>query len=416
MYPLSGIERPAFFEYGDIASNLVAGNGYSIVHWIADTTLTVPSAWMPPGQVLVTTGFFAVFGEGAGANHLIFLLNALLGTAAVYVLGRCTGMITESGSYETVALYAAALFPPFISAASTWGIASSVLLLNSLVIYRALLFSRAILARHRLLRESIYFGLIAGVLALFRAEAPLTIAFILLGMLIFHREQMPRDLKYLVASGLMMLAVLSPWLIYNYVRFDTLILGSTSGGYNLWRGNNPIASGGGWTSSDSVVLPTRELQQDIWQNIGHVEPLDFERAYNSELAKEAVSWIREDPSRALLLSLKKGLIIWTVDLYHPSKLKYIYGLFQIGAILLASYGLLSLRNRGLAVEIRRWLWIAGGACVAATLLTMVFFSLPRYQIFLVGLYFPLVAIGMHSLLQKWGLVKDSLAPSIQSKN
>jgi hypothetical protein len=381
-----------------------------MTHGIADTAVHVPSAWMPPGQVGVTAAFFGLFGEGPLAYHLIFLFNALLGTAAVYVLGKCTGMITGNRTSQLVALYAAALFPPFVSAAPTWGIASSVLLLNSLAVYRALLLSRAITDGQHALRDSVYFGLMAGVLALFRAEAPLTIAFMLLGLLIFHRRQMPRDLKYLVVSGTLMLAVLSPWLLYNYSRFDSLILGSTSGGFNLWRGNNPNATGGGWAADGSTVLPDRDLQAAIWKKTQNIKPAAFERAYSAELAASATSWIKNNPWDAALLSLKKVLLIWIVDLYHPNEFKYVHAIFQLMGLGFAIYGIAQLRKLGTLTETRRWLWIAGGACAAATLLTMVFFSLPRYQIFLVGLYFPLVAIGLHAFLKDRGLLKDAAEP------
>lgn len=415
-YPLSGIEAPAYFEYGYIAHNIVDGNGYSTIHWLADTSVIVPSAWMPPGQVMVTTAFFTAFGEGHLGDHMMFLFNALLGTLTVYVLARCTNLITGNSNVMVIALYAAALFPPFISTSPTWGIATSVLFLNSLTIYRALLFSRALSSGSNVLRHSILFGLIAGILALFRAEAPLTIAFILLGLLIYHRNKLSTSLSYLALSGSVMLATLSPWMIYNYSRFDALILGSTSGGYNLWRGNNPNATGGGWGADGSTVLPDRELQHVIWERIKDVPPTEFERAYSSELARAATNWIEQAPGQALILSLKKVLLIWVVDLYHPSELRYLYGLFQVAAIALAVFGIITLKKRGIPEEIRRWLWIAGGACLAATLLTMVFFSLPRYQIFLVGLYFPMVAIGMHALLRKMGLLMDDLGPPVTVQN
>ncbi|HET6512228.1 MAG TPA: hypothetical protein VFH43_08555, partial [Candidatus Kapabacteria bacterium] len=53
MYPFAGVEQPEFFEYGTIASMLASGQGYTMVHAVADQFLTVPSAWMPPGQTLI---------------------------------------------------------------------------------------------------------------------------------------------------------------------------------------------------------------------------------------------------------------------------------------------------------------------------------------------------------------------------
>jgi hypothetical protein len=408
MYPFSGIEQPAYFEYGDIAHQLVSGEGYYMHHWFdGDRDVLVPSAWMPPGQVMIDAAFFRTFGEQGLTHHLIFLLNALLGTAAVYVLGRSMRLLHAGDRLESITLFAAALYPPFISASSTWGIASSALLLNSLLIYTAIRFSQALSKNQLSLKYASSFGLAAGVLSLFRAEAPLTVAFILLGMAIFHRREIARLIKPYVLAGVIMFAIMSPWLIANFIRFDSVILGSTSGGFNLWRGNNPTASGGGWRADGTGVLPPWETQEQILNRLHGIEPLKFERAYSSELASLAVEWVRSNPGEALGLAVKKCLLIWVLDLYHPSNAKYLYAVCHLIALTLAIIGFRSLRKKKAPLEFRRWLWIAGGVCVASTLLTMVFFSLPRYQIFLVGYYFPLVALGMHAILQKRGLRVDA---------
>lgn len=417
MYPMSRIDQPAYFEYGDIAAQLVSGGGYSMHHgFIEHPPVLVPSAWMPPGQPFVIAAFFALVGQGALAHHLIFILNALLGTAAVFLLGRTTQALTQDKRCELIALFAAGLYPPFISASATWGVASSVLFLNAFFVFLALRFSQAIFLRQSVGRHAVYLGVAGGVLALFRAEAPLTFGFVLIALLIYHRSELAASLKYVVLSGMVMLAVMSPWMISNYVRFDALILGSTSGGFNLWRGNNAMASGGGWNAEGEGVVPPLDVQQRALQKVEGIEARRFERAYSAALAEEATSWIRSHPIDGALLSIKKLALIWILDLYHPSNLKYVYGICQLTALACAAYGLIALRRRGASTEERRWLWIAGGACLASSVLTMVFFSLPRYQIFLVGLYFPMVAIGMHAILQKWGLLLDGKDPALQGQN
>lgn len=399
-YPFSNIERPAFFEYGEIATNLIEGNGYSMPHWLLDIPTVVPTAWMPPGQVLVLTAFFILLGKCALAYHLIFVLNAVLGVGAVYLLGRVTRYATESERLELVTLFAAAVFPPFVSASATWGVASSALFLNALVVLLAMRFSLALRSGHDPAKPAILFGLAAGVLALFRAEAPLTFALILLALVMIHRERLRGIAAPLLISGVVMTLVISPWLAFNYARFDKFIPGSSSGAYNLWRGNNPIASGGGWTAEGHLIYPPVEMQREIKEKISGLQPIEFEPAYNEELRTRALQWMKQNPGTVALLAMKKALLIWVVDIYHFSPIKYVYVVCQLLAFALAVFGVLSLRNRRLRDDMKQWLWISGAAALAMTLITMVFFSLPRYQIFLVGLYFPLVAIGIDSMLQR----------------
>jgi hypothetical protein len=413
-YPLANIQDPGFFEYGDIATNLTQGNGYAMKHWILDSPYVVPTAWMPPGQVLVLAAFFTAFGKGALAYHLVFLLNALLGAGAVYLLGRISRFVSGSDRLEIITLFAAAVFPPFVIASATWGVACSALFLNSLVMLTALRFSHSLSESKSWFKPALIFGIAAGVLALFRAEAPLTVALILLAIAFVHWKGLGTIMMPVIFSGLVMSMIVSPWLIYNYSRFDRLIPGSSSGAYNLWRGNNPIASGGGWTGDGGLIYPSREFQAEIRQKLEGVDSIEFERVYSDAFKTRALEWMKQNPAKVAFLAVKKAILIWVLDLYHPSNIKYFYAVCQIAAFGLGILGVISIRRRNLRSETDHWLWIAGAACLATTLITMVFFSLPRYQIFLVGLYFPLVALGIERLLPQ--RLRSTEATPIPSQN
>lgn len=402
MYPMSGIENPRTFEYGDIAEQLAAGNGYTTTQWLASKGYVVPSAFMPPGQVLIISSFYALFGiKSQIAHHFLFLLNALLGTGAVLLIGKIARQFVNDRRVHSIVLYSAALFIPFISASATWGVASSVLFLNSLLIFTAMRLSQAVRDSQQVSKPALLFGLTAGILMLFRGEAPLTVLFIGIALLILHRTRFSVMFRGLLIAAVVSIALYGPWIIFNYVRFDTLVLGSTNGGYNLWRGNNPIASGGGWTAEGALIYPTYE--QDL-ATLKHLEgyPRDqWEIAMNKRYQAMAVSWIKENPGTAAVLMLKKAFLIWVVDWYRPGdagKNHYIYLACQLLAVILGIVGLFGLSRWSIKSHVKEWLFIAGAASLATTLVTMAFFSLPRYQIFLVGIYFPLVGIGVTEVL------------------
>ncbi|HET6513306.1 MAG TPA: hypothetical protein VFH43_14020, partial [Candidatus Kapabacteria bacterium] len=134
---------------------------------------------------------------------------------------------------------------------------------------------------------------------------------------------------------------------------------------------------------------------------GAVEPREFEFKYSEQFAQRAVEWIQHNPGTFIGLALKKAVLIWVADPYHWSNIKYVYAFFQVIAFGLGLIGVLSLRRQLSSAPLEHWLWIAGAACSASTLITMVFFSLPRYQIFLVGIYFPMVALGAEDVLMRW---------------
>src|SRR5215204_6313479 len=63
-------------EYGTIARNLAKGLGYSYTWYNSSgVAITLPSAYMPPGLVLIEYGVITLFGYTVTAAIVIFLLQ-----------------------------------------------------------------------------------------------------------------------------------------------------------------------------------------------------------------------------------------------------------------------------------------------------------------------------------------------------
>ena len=93
-----------------------------------------------------------------------------------------------------------------------------------------------------------------------------------------------------LAVGLLVVGaalIVTPWTVRNYQKLDTFKLVSTNGGDNLYRANNPLATGG-YTDTGAIDLSgLSELKRDDTAKI------------------LAVRWITEHPAAFLSLMLEK---------------------------------------------------------------------------------------------------------------
>jgi hypothetical protein len=104
--------------------------------------------------------------------------------------------------------------------------------------------------------------------------------------LIGHRAHaMAGAVAFLVAAAV----VLAPWAVRNYLLFERFVLVSTNGGGNLYRANNPLATGG-YTDTGAVSLANlSEIDQD------------------AQGRRLAIAWIRAHPMQFAKLALEKQL-------------------------------------------------------------------------------------------------------------
>ncbi|MDP4221487.1 MAG: hypothetical protein Q8896_13710, partial [Bacteroidota bacterium] len=168
------------------------------------------------------------------------------------------------------------------------------------------------------------------------------------------------------------------------------------------RGNNAITTGSPWSESGGPIWSTDEIWAQIEPHLDRHEDYD---KINSEIhQREAMKWIRENPGSAALLSLKKALILWTID--TRSIMGGTFAYISIYIVTLASLlaGIYMIRKKkiwsaspdakaGFSLMI---LW-----CLVMTLTCMVFFPLPRFQVLLVGIYFPVIGFAISELIGKF---------------
>ena len=149
-------------------------------------------------------------------------------------------------------------------------------------------------------KDLFMFSIFSGGLILLRGE------FFLIYFLTLIFFFIKKKSKFILISSLISLLITSPYLIRNYVVFDTIGI-TKSSGYNLWKGNN-INS----TIEGSDKITSKNLQEKI-SNI-KVDS-NYEIKLDQIFKEEAVNNIKKEPSRYFGLYVKK---IFSFILFNPS--------------------------------------------------------------------------------------------------
>ncbi len=407
--PFLDTSKDVLMEYGTIARNMLSGFGFSFSWLHSDgRAVILPSAYMPPGQVFIDFALLGLFGDSRTGLIALYIFQIAQACGFIYFTGKIARFIFRSEKATMATLWIAALYPTFIYTTLSFGVTSSALLFNAFAIYMAIRFSESLVEAKNALKFSLLFGLSCGLLLLTRGESPLVIVGTLILICYQNRLTFRRSFKYIGIAALVSAAILAPWTIRNYILFDRIIPISTNGGLNFWRGNNSLSNGSPYNEIGHPLWSTDE----IWTEL---EPYldkkgDYEKISSDIHIREAMKWIKENPSKFILLSLKKGAILWTFDLRSQLGGTAAYIAFYgctLAALLNGIYFIrknkMYARNeKGHAALNMIILW-----CICTTIIGMIILPLQRFQVLLIGIYLPVIGYGIAEIFQK----KDAIIHS-----
>jgi hypothetical protein len=243
----------------------------------------------------------------------------------------------------------------------------------------------------KILKSPTYFnlilsGIVGASISLVRGEG----IFIVIVLIIWLSTRTP-ILRVLVILFVLTLGI-APWLVRNYLVFNKVTPITTSFGFNLWRGHNTIASGTGRDVSGVGIWGSDALDQKLI-HLSYSQQYEVER--DSVFLKEALSFIRQHPGEESILVAKKLFYFWILDLTHSKALRYPY-VFSWGLILLLFLiGLYECWRHAYDVSILL------SFSFGMTMIVILFFVLPRYQLILTYGIIPISAIGAVRLLRNF---------------
>jgi len=295
------------FEMGRIGQALATGYGFADPFY----GHTGPTAWVGPLYPLLIGGVFKIFGVYTLKSSWVLLtincaLCALIVPAVWEIASRCFN--------QRVALWSAwiwALHPAAMQYAVRWVWETTL---------TTLLFSWVLVLALRMrniggdpdqadsamtTRRWACFGLLWGLIAL--SNASLLLFLPCCGLWILAgAKQWKRQLAGVLLSSLLCLACIAPWTYRNWLVFHQVVPLRGNLGAELYLGNGPDANG----LLMEYNHPNESLSQlALYTKMGEIP-------YAKYRGQLATTYIRANPGRFLLLSLKRVYYFWA-GVPHP---------------------------------------------------------------------------------------------------
>ena len=240
-------------------------------------------------SMFVLAPIFYWFGENIFVARLA---NMLLGGVAIVL---CYLLAKEAGAGRIGRLLAAAAWATYLPAL-TYG--SSLAKENLMVpIMLGILWCALRLAKQFSIVTAIGCGVLLGLLAITGSSGLALFGAVVLALFLAPVALWQR-FALLAVVMVTAIAVCMPWLMRNEKVIGAPVL-NTNGGFNLYLGNNPSATG--WFISIADTPMSKEWHE--LRKIGEVHA-------NETLKQEAIAWIKGHPAEFIKLSLKKIAYFW----------------------------------------------------------------------------------------------------------
>jgi Dolichyl-phosphate-mannose-protein mannosyltransferase len=285
------------FEMGRIGRSIALGQGFSNPYG----GNTGPSAWEPPLYPCLIGGVFKIFGIYTYTAAWVLLsinsLFAALTTVPVFLIAqRCFS--------PRVAIWSARAwaFNPYVwywSVHWIWDTTFTPLML-ALIFLVSLKIASPETEQWQGWRGWAIFGVLWGVGAL---ANPAMLSFLPFCGLWILRQRYRRGLPSfggVVLSSIVFFLILSPWLVRNYETFGRFVFIRDDFGLQFRLGNNKLADG----MLIATLQPNlNKLEFEKFQRMGEI-------GYEADCRRLAFDWIRADPSRFALISMKRFFYYW----------------------------------------------------------------------------------------------------------
>jgi len=280
------------WEMGRVARSIALGQGFSSPY----DGNTGPTAWEPPLYPYLMAGVFKLFGIYTHASAWVLLsINSVFATLTCIPIYR----IAQKTFGDRVAIWSAYTWAlcPYVwywSIHWIWDTTITPFLL-------ACVFLLAVELQHWPGWQGwALFGALFGIGAL---ANPTMLAFLpFCGLWIWrqrHRRGLP-SLGGIVLSSIIFFTAISPWVIRNYEVFGRFVFLRDDFGLQFRLGN--------WKGADGMLMAY------LQPNLNRLELERFQRmgelAYAESCKRQAFDWVRDNPGRFAVISLKRFFYYW----------------------------------------------------------------------------------------------------------
>jgi 4-amino-4-deoxy-L-arabinose transferase-like glycosyltransferase len=290
-------------SYHNLALRVLNGHGFSFGElWWPITDANAPTAHWSYLYTFYLMMVYALFGPHPLAARLIqALIVGLLQPLLVYliarrVFGQLVGLVTSvlTAVYIYFIYYTATLMTePFYITAILASLYFSIRTVDHFTKPSPSYSLRTSFAL------ALGLGLTLGIAVLLRQLFLLIIPFLFLWIWWASLRRTARSpIPALLLSSILIVALVLPFTIYNYARFQRFVLLNTNAGYAFFWANHPIYG----THFQPILPPEMGTYQSlIPPDLHHLD----EAALDQALLKRGVQFVLDDPVRYLRLSLSR---------------------------------------------------------------------------------------------------------------
>ncbi|OAT72450.1 hypothetical protein A7K69_10020 [Parageobacillus thermoglucosidasius] len=371
------------------SGKILVEKGMLVYHY---NHINEPTVHIMPGLPMLLAAIFFIFGTGDVGLYAAKAVMILFGVASVYLIYAIGKDINHEWA-GIIAGFFTALFVPLVEM-------DNLILTEPPFLFGLLLFIRFAIQLGRKHSMSAFYGLMFAYLfcLLFRATVAL-IPFALLGYFLLIKYPLRLAWKQLGIAVLLVIIVLGPWWVRNYIHYKEFIPLTGSSGDPLLLGTY---QGDGYRYGEPYQEVIKKIDEQ-YPNITIRKKQELEK----EIAIERIKrWYEANPKQFIeSYTIKKAKIQWETPFYSVEilgvKKPFIISLHQrIVSLAFASMALTLLLFKRNRKELLFFTFIIA----YFTVLNNVFFAYSRYNLPLMPLLFLyiglLVSAVWHMLFRK----------------
>lgn len=363
------LDSDHYQEYGYIGYNIVEGRGFSLNY---DSTnecrpyfnvKEVPyrSAYMPPAYVYYLVPFLMI--DNLQIRRVSLCVSQIVLSAIVlwviYIL--CLKLFDSRVALVGVLIYA--VYPEFVFVV---GVSGPIVHYHLLILAVLYLLVGGV-------RWDLWYICVLGVLlaigVYIRTDFVLFVVFV--GLYLMYRGYV----REVVVIGCVVVVMMSPWLIRNYLVFDEVVL-TTNGGFNLYRGHY-----------DGESYPLKVDDAVVSDLKSNLDSVDFDIIQSRVFSRYAWEYSLNHKWESVFaggVNILKFVLIETND---PRSYNPLYFVPWFVMLLVSVYGLWrSKRSRYSDYVLLLF--------ICNVLIVFVFFAIPRFQILFKVVLLPYYAYGI----------------------
>lgn len=398
-------ENPEMYEHGKIARNLLIDNGFAM-HWpypsnsaerLAEHAAPpeFEGAFIPPSNPYLLYVVMEIFGDNAKGYFILMLLNAIFSAVTVVLTYQMAKQFFNERASRISGILGALFLPNAFGCVTFSGsplyqmLALAILLCLVLYIKKpdiktliiaALLISLQIFTRSEFL--------MLGNVLLFISAAV---------VLYLRKHRFPTVLLHYGMAVALIFLTISPWMYRNTELFGKFVPIVSHPWHEIWRGNNEMATGGAFGKNNESIWLSENHSPHLIDKLDSLEyNAYFEIAADSVFKEEAQKFIKNNPTEYMMLSLKRVLFLWSVDIYTPRAKSIPYVFFILITIPAGFYGLYK--------SGREHRFITVPIVIFFMFYTMLFGLVnleTRYQIYMLSTLIPFTGLMYDKLLGKF---------------